>query len=185
MEVGQTKIITDISGKTYRVHRFANAVSATDLTNAGKRGKVCNRYTFYSAFNEDANNIRYSAFQSTFEIACPVEEMFEKFKDNEYGIKTQLTEHKGLRVKPKDFEDVVIIGDTVSIIADFDSFRVVDLEDENNCSKMISTSDTPRSHIKKFYRLASNGVLSNKSFTEVARKLSEVRIRYHQYCSVD
>ena len=185
MKVGETKLITDVSGTEYRVYRFANSILATDITNAGKRGKVCDKYSFYSCFNDDQNNTRFDQFEYHFKNEKSAYQTFKDFEGNGIGISLEHTPEKGVRVPPRDFENVVIDNGSVSLEAKFDTFVIRDLKDKNNMPIIISTSDTPKSHVKKFHKLASSGKLDNKEFTEIAEEMRRLDIRFHQYCRMD
>lgn len=194
LSVGKT-LETD----SWRVHRFANAIKLTDLTNAGKRGKRCIQYSVIdnasrrdSPAMEDvveaithAAKREVSAQQMAFVIRGHMvsDDMFSKDPALQFEEDTL----RGVDVMPGGFVELKLDLRYVYIEAGYDSFIIRDKVDENNLPTCTSTTQGGKKSIPMFYRWVEDNLRSIKGmkYHDIVSELSRLGIQYHSYCAMD
>ena len=168
-----------------RIHRYNDSIEVTDLTNAGKKGKVCKTFS-NGAFDSGC------AFEDLLDTLDT--ETFESLRaktmdlDNEHGFSFHESERKGVLVAPAGFKDLMIIGNYVSVRADFDSFAVRDLVDQNNLPTLIPPCHGgEKKAIKAFYKwvAANQEAIKDMKFGQVWEAIRVAGVDTHYFCAMD
>jgi hypothetical protein len=175
----------------WRVHRYAGSVVVTDLANAGKRGKKCREIVVYDI---DWKRLPVSAdsIAKTFvdlakrnKSVKDMEKAAQEFKD--VGANMSVRDQRGIDVKPGGFETLTIHGDNVFIEAEYDSFRVKNLQDKFNEPTCIPAIKGGKKSIPQFYRWVKDNQskIKKMTFSEVLKGMDREGIKYHQFCAMD
>lgn len=195
IDVGQT-----IEVKNYRVHRFMDSVRVTDLTNAGKRGKVVETtslYRFPSTSNTVTTDMK-AAIESFFaqitrwpnydtakeEMLAFVAEFQERFQ---FEISVSTSTAKGVEVVPGGFKNLKIVTDKFELEAGYKDFTIRDREDEFNLPACIPAITGGQKDIPVFYRWVrdNEAAIKNMNYRGILKAMKDLGIKYHDYCSMD
>lgn len=186
--IGETKFFG-----TVEVHRYASSVHVRDRANGGKRGKVCPGFAVYGldrARDDEPTTLRCveaieaaagDGYEAMLQAAQAVVEL-----DGRGDIENRT--EKGVRVPPADFRTISILGEYVFAEADYNSFRVRDLEDRyNEPTRIPPCHGGERTAVKLFREfLARNAErVRTMRFREVSDAMHEAGISSHYYCAVD
>lgn len=171
-----------LEGNIYRLKRLNSSISVEDITDAGKRGKTCTKYSFYTLCDDQRGLNGIWGQLPKFSVLNSLDQVSALLTAGTYVL-LEKTEYKAVDVKPYGFRKVLKEDDNVEVIADFDHFRVSNKRDTMNEPRIISRGK--KTSIKKFYKLAESGELDGLDFSEIARKLQQSGIDYHRYCAMD
>lgn len=162
--------------------------SATDITNAGKRGKKVSRFGLYNSMSGELfENVMGPLLKLAYNKGS-VEEMEAAFKATATKEMTyDFTDFRGIDVLPAGSQKVMISGPKMTIEASLTEFCVSDLEDQNNLPAMIAPSKSKNVAVKKFYAWAKENAetLREMSFSQVSQAMSAAGIGSHYYCRMD
>ena len=175
--------------ESWRVHRFRPSLRVTSLIGAGKRGTRCEEMSLYSDYGDMTDEVAEAVLKAVKAKVSP-SQMSALMKDlaeaserpNKFNF--YLNVLKGVEVKPGGFEKVKVVGDHVHIEADYDSFSVEDLKDQNNLPTCIARG---KKSIYQFYRFVKDNrdKLKHMTFGQVTNAMSDAGIDFHQYCAMD
>lgn len=182
-QVGQT-----FEAGAWRLHRYAASVRITHLANAGKRGKVCDDFRMWRRGLHDSSELSDVALR----LAClavdglGLDEMAVEIEvaAGDCGAMMERKWCRGVDVAPGGFPPIRIDGARVRVVAEYDSWSVLDVIDTNNEPTLIPLKNKDR---KAFYAWAKKNeeALKTMRFNDVMRALREAGIGYHYYCAVD
>ena len=171
--------------ESWRIHRYANSLSALSLIGAGKRGARCEDMRLYSNYGDMTDEVADAVLKAVKAKVSP-SQMSALMKDlaEANKFKFYLTALKGVEVKPAGFEKIKVVGDHVKIEADYDSFSVEDLKDDDNLTTCIARG---KKGIFQFYRFVRDNrdKLKDMTFGQVTHEMSSAGIDFHQYCAMD
>lgn len=193
--IGQT-----IENKGVRIHRYASSIRVTDLTNAGRRGKMVDQFALYDldytkdretqkAVEQFARMIDHvKDYKTALKMAKGLVAFGQNRKGNLTTPKISESKLKGVRVAPGGFKPIVVESPYLSITADSDSFRVRNKEDTYNEGTLTSSfRGKKKTAVKKFYDWAVKNErrLKSMDFSDVLNALKKNGIDYHQYSAMD
>lgn len=174
---------------SWRVHRFSTSVRATHLANAGKRGKTCDEFSAWIRYGGES-----SLADLALRLACLAvdgvgpEEMAVEIEIGAAAcageVEVERFKRRGVDVAPGCFHPIRIDGAYVRVVAEHDSWSVLDVIDTNNEPTLIPLKNKDR---KVFYAWAKKNAepLKTMTFAQVMNALREAGIGYHYYCAVD
>lgn len=173
-----------------RLHRYADVLYVFDLTNAGKRGKSVERFAISWNRRDDKANARTYDLVDEIEKGLSYYSAFALAKamfSNLTGVNIYESKLKGIEVAPAGFKPIKIHTDNVYIEADYDSFTVRDLVDQNNLPTCIPSSRGKKTSVYGFYRWLSDNQsrVKGMSYSEILTELRKNGIDYHSYCAMD
>ena len=186
LSVGNT-----FENEKWRVHRYASSVVITDLTNAGKRGKKCREFAVYDI---DWKRLPISAdtiaktFEDLAKKNAPLAAMEKAAKEFEgAGASLSIRDQRGVDVTPGGFENIKIKGDNVYIEAEYDTFRIKNLQDTYNEPTCIPALKGGKKDIPQFYRWVKDNEkkIKTMTFSEVLKAMDREGIKYHYFCAMD
>lgn len=168
----------------------ASSVEVYDLTNAGKRGKSVD-YFLISAnrvhdpealakLDKFVKKIQKPGvdYSRAYSLAKSLAESSPEFKIYE-GVR------KGVEVAPAWFRPFFADWDHVIVTADYDTFTIVDKDDDINKPMCSPALKGGKRSVKVFYRWVQDNErkLRKMRFTDILRAMSEEGIKYHEYCA--
>lgn len=174
---------------SWRVHRFSTSVRATHLANAGKRGKTCDEFSAWIRYGGES-----SLADLALRLACLAvdgvgpEEMAVEVEIGaaacDAEVEVERSTRRGVDVAPGGVSTVRVDGARVRVIAEYDSWSVLDKNDPNNEPTLLPLRSKDR---KAFYAWAKKNeeALKTMAFAQVMTALREAGIGYHYYCAVD
>jgi len=194
LPVGKT-----LENESWRVHRFANALRITDLTNAGKRGKRCIQYSVIDNVPRHDSLVmvdvveavtlaakrEVSAQQMELVIRGHIvsDDMFSKAPTLQFEEDTL----RGVDVMPGGFVELNLDLQYVRVEAGYDRFTIRDKVDQNNLPTCIPAISGGKKSIPVFYRWVEDNLRSIKTmkYHEVLSEMGKLGIKYHSYCAMD
>lgn len=200
LAIGQT-IETDI----LRIHRYANSIRVTDLTNAGKRGKSVDEFALYDLDHEGRMDKRIQGFIEKFAKDLPRMKSYSMALKVAQGIvdeaerlakaseqfqtvpKIETSKYQGVKVAPAGFKSIDIDGKHVRLHADNSSFHVTDKDDKYNEQTLIAPIKRKSTAIKAFLAWAkeNESKIANMTFAQINDVLHKADIETHYYCAID
>lgn len=176
LHVGQTTIVGG-----WRIHRFASVLRATELANAGKRGKRCAEWTVGD------HSARCAPFESmALEMIAAARRghmtrTMGEMRDAGFTVESQ--ELRGVDVVPVH-EAVRIVGMHVVVDADLDGFTVRNADDPINETTAMGRT---KSATRRFYAWASANreALRGMLFGDVYEACRGQGIELHTWCAMD
>ena len=179
----------------YRIHRYVDSLHLTDLTNAGKRGKkVQELWVSWWRGSVGEGNL-LSMLHDWFEfatrapsfkaLAATIETGLSELKSEGTSVESGWNTHRGVDVMPGGFKKLTIHTDEFYLSAEYDGFRVKDMQDRYNEPTCISRGG--KKDIKQFYRWVKDNEskLKRMTFQDVIRSMRDEGIDYHYYCAMD
>lgn len=173
-----------------RWHVFNDAVRITDLTFAGKRGKMVDSRALHSleflwdkeaqaAVSEWIRSLPRSSYGAAAREAERIAE--------EHGVLLSRSQDKGVRVRPAGFQPFEESWANVRVRAEYDSFLIRDKNDHYNLPTCIPAAKGGKRSIKVFYRWVQDNKtrLQSMTFGEILSEMRSAGIKYHQYCAMD
>lgn len=176
-----------------RIHRYRDHLEVTDLINAGKRGKrvevttVSPSYTYSSSDGIELLG-RLTKFVDVYRDYRGVISAFEDYlRDYPNDLKLNTYQRRGVDVTPAGFKPIVIKTDNVLIEAEYDSFRVKNLNDEYNEPTCIPATQGGKKSIPVFYRWVQDNEakIRRMEYNEILSEMSRLGIRSHSFCAID
>lgn len=180
--------------KVLRVQRYRTGIEATELLNAGKRGKQVKRFTVYDfdmgdwhvvqAMDEivDALSAAILGASSYSDAVSVVKEVMPLFKDVGIAVKFSEETLRGVDVVSPGLKPLVASNATVSMIIEPNEFRIVDLTDKFNVPTIISVD---KMGPKKLYAWAQKTDLSKVTIKSLKDDMRKLNVHYHQFSAMD
>jgi hypothetical protein len=188
LEVGETRECGAL-----RFHRYREGLTVTDLTNAGKRGKVVSE--IYVGQRSRGAGDAASRLQDVCDLVCSVTQfatlaaLVDCYVDEHpHAISVDEFAHKSIDVRPAGFEAITICNVGMRLTADYDGFGVSDLTDRDNEPRLIPTCHSgKKTAVKRFYAYvsANRERLTTASFSQVWDGMQTAGVRAHYYCAMD
>lgn len=179
--------------ENWRVHRYADSIKVTDLTNAGKRGKkvqilsvVAKRFRGESMAGMESLAMELIMHAKRGASYARMKQVAEEAA--EAGIADFYEEsERGVDVAPGNFGPISIHGKNVTIEVGWKDFSVRDKVDQNNLPTCIPAIKGGLKAIPVFYRWVdeNRAALENMTFREVTKAMGQLGIPYHEYCAMD
>jgi len=189
ISIGQT-----IENDMLRIHLYNGSLQVTDLTNAGKRGKTVDYFSFNFFDRDDkeafvlSNNIsKIKDYTSALKAVKKFIDDAEKQNLDGYrGYKLYEYTLKGVEVTPADFKPIKVVGKNVVVNAEYNSFSVKDKSDINE-DTCIPAIEGGKKDIKVFYRwvVDNESKIKNMTFHDIVKEMMSNQIQFHQYCAMD
>jgi hypothetical protein len=186
LNVGET-----FENEKWRVHRYADSIHATDLTNAGKRGAkvpvLVMRVVRQSdvpmeslAMEMTMNAKRMADFTRMKLVFDEAQEIFGN------AVQISIEQSRGVDVAPGGFETLHVKGQHVEVEAGHKSFSVRDLDDKFNEPTAISTTGGLKG-IPVFWRWVKDNeaALQHMVYRDVLKTLDSLGVKYHDYLAMD
>ena len=189
IEMGETREVG-----TVRFHRYREGLKVTDLTNAGKRGKVVQElYIGQKSWQRtcDASARLYDLCDlvcrtGNYSTAAALVECY--VDENPEALSIDARTFKGIEVQPAGFEEISISNEHMAMTAGYDSFGVSDLRDQANCPRLIPTCHGgAKTAVKRWYAYvkANRKQLETATFSQVWEAMSKADVKTHYYCAMD
>jgi hypothetical protein len=174
-----------------RVQRLRDFLKVTDLTHAGKRGKVCRTVCVGDWQDEDL--ARRLDGLSTTALRVARQNGAEAFADFLVALAAEkldgaITTAKGVHTNPPHVLPVIVEGPAVRIRAEYDTFSVQCLKDKYNEPTAIPATYGKVKDIRAFYALMVSDegeAMRVNTFQEVLDIMSAKGLDYHRFCAVD
>ena len=185
LNVGET-----FENHAWRIQRFEHTVRATSLIGAGKRGarvaqiSMCGISEGHPLEKFLSNLIGYATKGDSVEGITAL--IKAEAKAQEFAFEYYLL--RGVDVVPGGFKTIHILGDFVSLTAEFATFSVRDLTDKANETTFIPCpGKNNKKAIRAFYVWAQvhTAEIKAMTFADVCRAMDDRGIPRHQYCAVD
>jgi hypothetical protein len=192
---------TALTGKgggndSLRFHAYRSAIRISELKYAGKRGKKVETFVLYDIDMVKDPEITKAIDQWTWRLKTlkydqakkQAEEILKAANERgSYNPKFNITFEMGIRVAPAGFGPVKVKGKHVFLEAEWDSFRIRNLDDKYNEPTCIPALKGGKASVKQFYRwvVDNEREILNMSFRDVLAALDKEGIRYHYYCAMD
>ncbi len=188
-----TKVLANLGiGETFenelwRVHRYSHSIRVTHLENAGRRGKKCVEWLV----DTDGPKTRGGGESLAMEfmmLAKRKESLQRMAQAMGEAIAVGYTVHKGdlrgVDIKPGNFQKLFVRGALVTIEADYDSYQIRDITDDNNEPTCIAQG---KKSIAQFYRWVKDNAqkLQSMSMHDIMTAMKQQGIEYHYYCAMD
>jgi hypothetical protein len=187
MDIGETKVCG-----TVRMGRGVDSFRAQECALAGKRGKVCPRYSVdawptrqdsdafsaFAAFLDAVVMLPYAAGRDLAQALCAANKGFNFWQD----------EDKAVRVAPVAFETLEVNGEHVHVTAEYESFRVADKDDRNNEPRLIPPCHGGAVKAARAFHAWAAGhrdALATMTFSQVWSAMQAAGIDSHHYCAMD
>jgi hypothetical protein len=181
IQVGTTQEVGSV-----RFHLYMGSLHATDLTNAGKRGKRVEKAVIMHRYRDQD-----SILQDIFTFAAgknfaQVVAVFQDYAENYPILEVHHRERRGVDVRPSDMEVLKVNGDFVSVRVDHESYTVRDKVDRNNEPTCIPAANGKRD-VAVFYRwvMDNRQKVERMKYREVLEEMRKMGIKYHDYCAMD
>jgi len=187
---------TTIEHCNFRIHRYANSVKATDLTNANKRGKKCNEYVIYEHRVSESETLTFFNSLANMLEECETPKAVEKVMQV-YAEGTKFNyqhrELRGVDVAPSvaKFAPVSFESEHVSVNLDWDSFSIRDKKDRVN--EPVIVSNGTKTNARKFHKMWSENKerFEAMTFQQIHSLFTsqdytiKAYIKFHYYCAMD
>lgn len=177
LSVGET-----FENEKWRIHRFADSIKVTHLVNAGKRGKRCAEFVLVNNAGPESQAMEFVMLAKR---GVDYGRM-KKAMDEAVEVGSKLYENvlRGVDVKPGNFQKVFVRGAHVTIEADYDSYTVKDINDENNEPTCIAQG---KKSVYLFYRWVRDNAraIAAMTMSQVMDAMKQNGIEYHYFCAVD
>ena len=178
----------------YRIHRFADSLRLTDLTNAGKRGKKVQQLwvTWWRGNMEEGPLLEH--LQNWFEfatrarsykaMAATIETGLSELASDGVSIESGYNTLRGVDVTPAGFSDIEIHTADIYLKAEHNSFVVKDMKDRANEPTCYARG---KKSILVFYRWVKDNeqAIKRMTFREVLKGMEGAGVQYNQYCAMD
>lgn len=186
LNVGET-----METEKWRIHRFAESIRVTDLTNAGKRGKKVESWIIFSnsggskALPLETMALQYAMWAkrdaTPAKMKSVLDEDLEVYGDT---MSLETRTERGVDVLPGGFKPVFVRGAHVTIESSLTDFVIRDINDDNNEPTCIAKG---KKSIGQFYKWISENQKKAQSMTlgQIMNALKTEGIEYHYFCAVD
>lgn len=189
LAIGQT-----LETPVLRVHRYSGSISVTDLTNAGKRGKMVDDFTLYDLqWTEDpavrglvekfASQLStMKSYRSALVMAKGLVAAARRMGSSRPNIEEH--KQKGVRVRPVGSPEITINTSYIYGYADGQQFTVRDKKDLANEPTIMQRGKRSASQFYKWIRKNEKRV-NSMDFRDIINALKKEKIDYHHYCAMD
>jgi hypothetical protein len=185
LSVGET-----FENEHWRIHRYATSIHATQLLNAGKRGKKVPTLVLVANGTLPLESIalemivhanRGADFARMKQVFDEQQDVWEKEAD------VYLRQDRGVDVTPAGFKVLKIKGQGVLVEVGYKDFSVRDLVDTNNEPTCIPAIEGGQKDIPVFYRWVKDNEqqIQHMTFQDVLDQMRSLGVRYHRYCAMD
>lgn len=179
--------------ENWRIHRFADSIKVTDLTNAGKRGKkvqilsvVAKRYRGEGMAGMESLAMEFVMHAKRGASYARMKQVADEAA--EAGIADLYEEsERGVDVAPGNFGPISIHGKHVYVEVGWKDFTVRDKVDQHNLPTCIPAIKGGLKAIPVFYRWVdeNRAAIENMTFREITKAMGQLGISYHEYCAMD
>jgi len=175
LSVGET-----FENEFWRVHRFDNAIRVTHLVNAGKRGKKCVEFIVINSKSPESQALEFVMLAKRGSDFNRMKKAVDEAK--EVGADVDDRFLKGVDVKPGNFQKLFVRGAHVTIEADYDSYSVQDINDDDNEPTCIARG---KKSVYLFYRWVKDNAraIAAMTMSQVQEAMTEAGIDFHSYCA--
>jgi hypothetical protein len=191
LEVGKT-----IENEHIRVHRYRPSIVVWDLTNAGKRGKKCDKFTLNDLdyiqdpkIESNVEKFEQGLPKLNYQQALKWAEIIIQDAKNRKSSKPELfkSSERGVDVAPGGFKPITINNGHLSLEVGHDSFFIKNLDDMYNEPTCIPRSKGGKKSIPQLYRWVKDNQskVRTMNFPDLLAALSKEGIQFHQYCAID
>jgi hypothetical protein len=182
LQIGETREVGSV-----RLHRFRSALTVTDLTMAGKRGrKVCELHVMSCSGRDDCaldalGDVLLT--RSTIHAMIVDVEMFAEQNPRTIGVDDQVL--RGVDVPPAGYRELRVMGEHILVTVDHTGFLVRDLDDKANEPCLMETG--PKRNHKAFRAWAEKNLasLETMTFRELKTTLLHLGIDNHYWLAMD
>lgn len=174
-----------------RIHRYAESLTVTDLTNAGLRGKKVDHMSVgilgYKGVEEALEEVVWAIEGAkTFDkIHTILTKDFPELNPD-VRLSVTVTQLRGIDVTPGGFKPLVVKGKGVQVEVGYKTFAVRNL-DSSNEDTCIPALKGGIKGIPAFYRWVSDNEskLKSMTFNDVLRQMDIIGVDFHRYCAID
>jgi hypothetical protein len=177
LSVGET-----FENDLWRIHRYVGSIRVTHLLEAGKKGRKCHEFAIQG-------NVAHESLSMEFVMLAKRGADYPRMKKTvEEAQKTGAQVHesiiKAIDVKPGNFEKLVVRGIHITVEADYDSYSIKDIDDENNEPTCIARG---KRSVYQFYRWVKDNMKTLQTMTigQAMDAMKDVGIAFHYYCAMD
>jgi predicted small metal-binding protein len=172
-----------------RIHRYAEHIVVTDLTNAGKRGKKCKELTVSGGWKASKDEMDVVAkMVGHMRDYGKVKETIEKHM-KETGVELTLreTDLRGVDVLPYGFRPLDFHGQHVDVTVSLKDFAVRNIDDQANLPTCIPAVKGSPGDIPAFFRWVKDNPdkVQKATYADMLDVLKQLGVHTHQYCAVD
>lgn len=177
LSVGET-----FENESWRVHRFADSIRVTHLVNAGRRGKRCVEFVVIGGPAMESQAMEFVMLAKRGADFGRMDQAMREAKEVGASVDDRIL--KGVDVKPGNFQKLFVRGANVTIEADYDSYSVQDINDDNNEPTCIARG---KKSVYLFYRWVKDNAraIAAMTMSQVMTAMKQNGIDYHYYCAVD
>jgi hypothetical protein len=191
LEIGHT-----IENDHIRIHRYRPSIVVWDLTNAGKKGKKCDKFTLSDLdfirdpkIESNVEKFEQGLSKLTYPQALRWVEIIIQDAKNRKSDKPDLTKSydRGVDVAPAGFKTITVNTGHVSIEVGHDNFTIKNLDDKYNEETCIPRSKGGKKSIPQLYRWVKDNQskIRTMSFPDLMAALMKEGIEFHQFCAMD
>jgi hypothetical protein len=187
-----------VENGTFRMRRYREYLVLWDLTNAGKRGKSCERLTVSPSYDPvngftDPNErleflnrlgLRLEDYSSFGHAVGSLKDLLVDYPDS---LEMETAFERGVDVMPAGFKELRINTPFVSIRVEFKDFSVTNLEDKFNEPTCIPAIKGGIKAIPLFYRWVQDNEesLKHMKYRDILDQMKKLGVPYHTYCAID
>ncbi len=166
----------------WRVHRYADSIVITDLTNAGRRGKQVLSWVLMHVRTGESTSMEFEMLAKRGVDAARMKTAVDEAV--EVGAEFFERNQKGVDIKPGNFQKLVVRGAHITITADYDDFMIQDIDDDMNEPTCIGKG---KKDVYLFYRWVKDNMkaLQPMTFGAAMDAAKKAGIKLHQFCAID
>jgi hypothetical protein len=183
LDVGRTW-----ENENWRIHRYADSITITELRDAGKRGKKVKVISLYGG----VRSLPMESMAMEMVMLGKRDESYARMlqaakEAAEIGFGLSEREERGVDVAPGNFGPLDIRGKHVHVQVGWKDFSVKNTDDKYNEETCIPAMKGGLKAIPAFYRWVSDNraKIEGMVFTEVLKAMEDLGVPYHQYCAMD
>ena len=177
LSVGET-----FENDSWRIHRYQDSLRVTYIVKAGKRGGRCPEFVLTSVKAMESTAMEFVMLAKRGSDYARMKKAVDEAK--EVGADIHESILKGVDVKPGNFQKLFVRGANVTIEADYDSYSVQDINDDNNEPTCIARG---KKSVYLFYRWVKDNAraIAAMTMSQVMDGMKQNGIDFHYYCAVD
>jgi hypothetical protein len=177
LSVGET-----FENDSWRIHRYQDALRVTYIVKAGKRGGRCPEFVLSSVPAMESTAMEFVMLAKRGSDYNRMKKAVEEAKETGADVHESLL--KGVDVKPGNFQKLVVRGIHLTVEADYDSYSVQDIDDENNLPTCIARG---KRSVFQFYRWVKDNAkaIQTMSMSGAMDAMKEAGIDFHYFCAMD
>lgn len=178
-----------------RIQVTRSAIRATDLVNAGKRGKTCITAVLYNIdFLNDEEFSKLTPLFMDLENIRDIDDAEKRFSTMAYltladaprlGYATGSV--KGVEVTPYGFHPLEMNTEHLYLKSEYDTFVIRDKSDRFNEPTCMPAIRGGKADIKVFYRWVQDNKnrIADMTYSALLKEMDAQKIQYHTFCAVD